>query len=185
MKKIQTIFDRDWEGNRGVIDKYVVNPNFLKDSTPTEKIDGTNVRLTVRNHTLVRLEKRRNPSKSQKQKGIEEPWYVDADENDPTDKHIWAAACHTGLSDVPDGEWSGEAVGPGIQGNYYQLNKPFVCLFSLGRAPVLSGVPVDYDGLREYLSMEHSIVNPGVLIEGVVWHHDSGEMFKIKGKDFK
>jgi hypothetical protein len=37
-------------------------------------------RLTVRSGQLVRVEKRHNPSKRQKQHGIVGGWYVDADE---------------------------------------------------------------------------------------------------------
>jgi len=84
-------------------------------------VDGTNVRLTVRNHQLARLEKRRNPTKLQKAKGMIDPWYIDANEFGPEDKHIWEAARNTGLADVPDGEWSGEAIGPKIQGNELRL----------------------------------------------------------------
>lgn len=91
MEKIPTIFDRDWNGNRGVVNKLIVDYPF-DEATATEKLDGTNVRLTVRNNTLVRLEKRRNPSKIQKAQGIVEPWYVEAYENEPGDKHIWEAA---------------------------------------------------------------------------------------------
>jgi len=110
MKKVKTIFERNWEGNKKVINKLIVDFDF-KNAIATEKLDGTNVRLTVRNHTLVRLEKRRNPDKIQKAKGIIEPWYIDADEYSPGDKYIFEAAKNTKLSDIPDGEWSGEAVG--------------------------------------------------------------------------
>lgn len=121
MKKITTIFDRDWEGNRKVIDKLLIDPEKFLIATATEKLDGTNVRVTVRNHTAVRLEKRRNPDKIQKQKGISEPWYVDADEYDAQDKWMYDALKNTDLTDIPDGEWSGEALGTNIQGNPYGL----------------------------------------------------------------
>ena len=83
MKKIKTIFDRDWDGTKQVIDKYVegFSPDVLIDAKATEKVDGTNVRLTIRNHTIVRVEKRCNPSKIQKYNGIEDPWYIDASES--------------------------------------------------------------------------------------------------------
>ena len=63
MNKIKTIFKRNWDGNRGVIDKYIsdVTPEILKyDSgiVATEKVDGTNIRLTVRNKQVVRIEKK-------------------------------------------------------------------------------------------------------------------------------
>ena len=100
MKKIQTIFDRDWEGKRGVVEKFVVDTNVLGAMTATEKLDGTNVRLTVRNHTLVRVEKRRNPSKLEKAKGVTDPWYVDASEFETQDKYIMDATKNTDLSKI-------------------------------------------------------------------------------------
>jgi Family of unknown function (DUF5565) len=186
MQKIHTIFDRDWQGDRGVVNKYVdgFTPALLDGATATEKIDGTNVRLTIRNHTLVRLEKRRNPDRIQKQKGIEEPWYVDASEYDPQDKHIWDAARHTDLTDVPDGEWSGEALGKDIQGNPLKMAGNTVVLFSLGRAPVFENVPVDFDQLKSWLPLQNSKYGTEA-IEGIVWHCPNGDMYKIKVKDFK
>jgi hypothetical protein len=186
MRKILTIFDRDWEGKRGVINKYIdgFSPSVLENATATEKLDGTNVRLTVRKHTLVRLEKRRNPDKIQKAKGIEEPWYKDADEYDPQDKHIWDAARNTDLSTVPDGEWSGEALGADIQGNPLGAVTNRVVLFSLGAAPIFDSVPTDYDGLKAWLPQQQSKYGTG-QIEGIVWHCSNGDMYKIKLKDFK
>ncbi len=57
MKKIKTIFDRNWEGDKTVIDKFVegIMPEILSVATPTEKLDGMNVRVTIRNGTCVRI----------------------------------------------------------------------------------------------------------------------------------
>ncbi len=183
MKKTPTIFDRNWQGDRKVIDHCATDFDF-SDAVATEKLDGTNVRLTVRNHTLVRLEKRRNPSKIEKAKGIEEPWYVDADETDPADRWIWDAARNTDLSDVPDGEWSGEAVGKNIQGNPLNLDSNTVVLFSLGKAPVFEEAPTTYAELREWLPQQKSKYGKDCPIEGIVWHKPNGDMAKIKIKDF-
>lgn len=184
MHKIPTIFERDWEGNHAVIDKYIIHPSFMAESKATEKIDGMNVRLTVRNFTIVRLEKRRNPDKIQKAKGITDPWYVDATEGDPQDKFLWAAARNTDLTIMLDGEWSGEAVGPNIQGNPLNLEKNIVMIFTLNQAPLFNNVPNDYEGLKAWLPLQESKYGKG-KIEGIVWHHPSGRMAKIKTKDFK
>jgi len=183
MNKIQTIFERDWNGDRTVIDELAVNFDFL-NAVATEKLDGMNVRLTVRNHMLVRLEKRRNPSKIEKAKGIEDPWYVDADEYGPEDKYLYDAAKNTDLSDIADGEWSGEALGPNIQGNTLNLVSHRVVLFSCGKAPVLFNVPTDYEGLKKYLQSEGSTYGNDAPLEGIVWHGKDGSMVKIKTKDF-
>ena len=104
MQKIKTIFDRDWEGNRKVIDKYIegFSPELLEGAKATEKLDGTNIRVTVRNHMVVRIEKRRNPDKIQKHKGIIDPWYVDASES-RDDVWINEAVKGTDYSNIPDG----------------------------------------------------------------------------------
>lgn len=188
MNKIKTIFERDWDGDRTVINKLAVDFDFSQ-AVATEKLDGMNVRLTVRNHTLVRLEKRRNPDKIQKAKGIEDPWYVDADEYGPEDKYLYEAAKNTDLSDIPDGEWSGEALGPNIQGNPLNLDSHRVVLFSCGKAPELLNVPTEYEALKEYFKNATSLYSDlngnGAPIEGIVWHGKDGTMVKIKAKDFE
>ena len=186
MKKIKTIFERDWQGNRRVIDKYIegFNSGILIDSIATEKLDGTNIRVTVRNNEVVRVEKRNNPSKIQKVKGIEEPWYIDAYECEPQDKWIFDAVKNTDFSTVPDGEWSGEAVGKNIQGNPLNLENNRVVFFSLGLAPIFESVPIDYRGLKEWLPKQKSKYGNDCGVEGIVWHCKNGEMYKIKNKDF-
>ena len=197
MEKIRTLFERDWEGNRGVINKYVDSEgtfvggsmeSFLSMCVATEKVDGTNVRLTVRNHMLVRLEKRRNPSKVQKQLGIKDPWYIDADEYGPDDKYIWEAARNTDIMRLPDGEWSGEAVGPKIQGNPLHLGIHSVVLFSDPSEReylTFEDVPTSYEGLRQWLPKQASKVGHQCWIEGIVWWFEVTPVFKIKTKDFK
>lgn len=187
MRKITTIFERNWEGNRTVIDQYTnaAFPIVALTAKATEKLDGMNVRLTVRRHTVVRVEKRRNPDKRQKAIGIEEPWYVDADPYGPEDKYIFEAVVNTKLGDIPDGEWSGEAVGPRIQGNPLGLEAHEVCLFSCGKASVFENVPITYAELKVWLPLQKTKFGSGDRpIEGIVWHCANGEMFKIKTKDF-
>ena len=189
MRKISTLFKRDMNNGGRITKEY---SEYLEDfpngewteSVATEKLDGTNVRLTVRNHQLMRLEKRRNPDKIQKHNGIEEPWYVDADLVSPQDKWITDALNNTDLSKVPDGEWSGEAVGPDIQGNPIGLPRNSIVFFSLGQAPVHENVPTTFDELKIWLPKQQSKFGAGT-IEGIVWHWSDGSMAKIKVKDFK
>lgn len=210
MRKVPTILDRDWDGDRGVIPKVLVNPG---GATATEKLNGSNVRVTVRTDAsspggpnslavAVRLEKRRNPTKEQKRDGITEPWYVDASRDEPADRFLFEALDNTPLLDIPEGEWSAEATGPKIQGNPLKLEEHRLFFFDLDRlpseacVPVLEGVPVlqefpseeavtaFFHLLREYLREARSLVNPEVSIEGIVWHGDM-HWAKIKRADFK
>lgn len=184
MRKIKTIFERNWDGDKTVIDRLLIDPGILMGAVATEKLDGMNVRATIRQGTLVRLEKRRNPDKIQKYKGITEPWYIDASDGDTQDKYLWDAARNTDFSQLPDGEWSGEAIGLNIQGNPLKLDKNLVVFFSLNQAPVFEDVPITYEGLKAWLPEQKSKFGNNCGIEGIVWHCPNGEMYKIKTKDF-
>ena len=164
-----------------------VTEHDLKEAVATEKLDGMNVRATVRNGSCVRLEKRRNPDKIQKQKGIVDPWYVDASEYESQDKHLFDALKNTVLGDLPDGEWSGEALGPDIQGNPLGLPSNRIVFFTLGQAPIHLEIPTDFNGLKKLFELNErpsSYGLGGARLEGFVWHHPDGRMFKIKAKDF-
>lgn len=183
MQKIPTLFIRD--------DRFKVTPEirpecawvFEGEGVPTEKLDGTNLRLTIRAGTVVRVEKRRNPSKLQKAQGIIDGWYVDALEPQGEDRWIHAAVEGTDVSDWPDGEHSCEALGPKIQGNPLQLDRHIVVPFDL-RVPLYEDLPRSYEGLRETLGRLESRFSPGALAEGVVFHHPDGRRAKIKRRDF-
>jgi hypothetical protein len=188
MEKIPTIFDRNWDTNRKVNEKLMVNHFDFNNSIATEKLDGTNVRITVRNHIVVRVEKRRNPDKMQKAQGIVDPWYIDADPHDMADQYIYEAVKSTDLSAVPDGEWSAEAIGEKIQGNPLNITGHTLFIFSLTdwcEKVKYEGVPTDYEGLKKWLPEQKTKFGNGTGIEGIVWHNlKTGEMCKIKIKDF-
>ena len=182
MRKIRTLFER--------VDGKIINQvatgvdlGLLKSAKATEKLDGMNVRITVRKNTCVRLEKRRNPDKIQKYKGIIEPWYVDTDISSE-DKWLNDALAKTDLSQLPDGEWSGEALGANIQGNPLNLPTNRIVFFTLGQAPVFENVPTSFEELKVWLPQQKSKYGNDCRIEGIVWHCENGEMYKIKLKDF-
>jgi hypothetical protein len=183
MEKIPTIFDRG--------DDFKVTPRpragcewvFAGEGVATEKLDGTNIRLTVRSGQVVRVEKRRNPSKAQKQQGVIDGWYVDADENGKEDRWIFEAVRATGTSGWPDGEHSAEALGPSIQGNQLGLDRGVCVPFNL-EVPVYHDAPRTFEGLRDALAALDSKYAPGHMAEGIVFHHPDGRRAKIKRKDF-
>jgi hypothetical protein len=183
MEKIPTLFERDEHF-------HVVNrPReecawvFEGAGVGTEKLDGTNVRLTVRSGQLVRVEKRRNPSRAQKSQGIIDGWYVDTAEGAGEDKWILAAAGNTDVSTWPDGEHPCEALGPRIQGNPLGLDEHKCVPFNMS-APTVTEVPRDYEELWAFLATLDSQYAPGHLAEGIVFHHPDGRRAKIKRKDF-
>jgi len=182
MEKIPTLFERD--DRFRVIDKPREECSwvFAGEGAGTEKLDGTNVRLTVRSGQLVRVEKRRNPTKAQKQQGIVDGWYVDAG-GAAEDRWILDAAQHTDVTGWADGEHSCEALGPRIQGNPLGLSEHRCVPFNLD-VPVYRDVPRTYAGLQELLSTLDSKFAPGHPAEGIVFHHPDGRRAKIKRKDF-
>ena len=185
MKKIPTLFERAPDNRRFVTDQFREHIGGVgKWLHATEKLDGANVRLTVRSHQIVRVEKRRNPSKQMKADGITEPWYVDAREEDPGDEYLLLAASGTRVDHVPDGAWPAEALGPKIQGNPLSLQSYRCVIFSLGLAPRFADVPCTFDGLYHFLRNCESLYSPNYLIEGIVFYNEDRPVAKIKRKDF-
>ena len=188
MEKIRTTFDRNWDGNRKINSKLIVTDFDFKNAIATEKLDGVNVRVTVRNEMVVRVEKRRNPTKLQKAKNIKNPWYVDANKLNKGDSYIFDAVKNTNFSNVPDGEWSAEALGEKIQGNPLNLEGHTLFIFSLSdwkNKVIFKDVPVDFEGLKNWLPNQKNLFGNDCGIEGIVWHHiENGQMVKIKLKDF-
>lgn len=198
MDKIPTIFERDWESSKKKVVNQTSTPDPLRDEDgmailplATEKIDGTNVRITVRSGEIVRVEKRRNPTKDQKNRGIKDPWYVEASESSPEDKYIFDAIAwaeqNMNMLCLPDGEWSAEAFGEKIQGNPLNIEGHRLFIFSyhpLLAEAALPTAPTDYEGLKEFLPEQTSVVKPGQPIEGIVWWHKGHPIGKIKTKDF-
>ena len=184
MEKIPTIFERD--------DKFRVYDKvregcewvFEGQGLATEKLDGTNVRLTIRAGQCVRVEKRRNPSKLQKKQGIKDGWYVDADEYGQEDKWVFEAVKNTDVANWPDGEHSCEALGPKIQGNPLGLESHRCVPFNL-EIPSYDDIPRSFEGLRLALKELESRFAPEHLAEGIVFHHPDGRRAKIKRKDFR
>lgn len=176
MKKIPTVFERDWNGDRSrVIDQ--VHPGcewvLAGEGVATQKIDGTC--CMVRDGKLYkRRELRMNDVPPV---GFEQ---IDAD---PETKKVvgWVP-----VGDMPQDCWHREAfggqpdgtyelIGPKIQGNPEGVSTHTLVLHSIGLA-FANDPPRTFDGLREWL--------PSRDIEGIVWHHPDGRMAKIKLRDF-
>ena len=179
MKKIPTIFERDWNGDRSrVVD--VINPKaqwvFDGLGWPTQKLDGTS--CMIKDHQLY---KRREMRKDETPPAD----FILADHDDETGKTVgWVPVTnaaedqwHRLAFGFPAGKEDGtyELVGPKVQGNpegyaSHQL------VNHLASGLLLDAVPLTFDGLKAWLS-EHNV-------EGIVWHLDDGRMAKIKVRDF-
>lgn len=179
MKKIPTIFERDWGGDRSrVLDK--PNPScawvFAGEGTATRKLDGTSC-LVKDGKLFKRRELRVHevPPTDFESVGFDEEtgktvgWVPVT--NDPSDKYHREAF----RSDLSDGTY--ELVGPKVQGNPERFEKhTLVKHDTLSVEMGMKNVPRDFNGLSMWLLDKDW--------EGIVFHHPDGRMGKIKKRDF-
>jgi hypothetical protein len=202
LEKIPNIFK--YSEDFKILPEYNVKESDLALAYAIEKIDGTNIRVTTRKVKMncggrdcvevVRVEKRRNPTRKEKEYGVIQPWYVDADKDNPADQWIFKAVNNTDWTSLnpPDGVFSGEAIGPKIQGNPYKLSEHQVVLFgewNLAFRYCFPLAPYKFNELKEWIPRQKSHINPNVGIEGLVFQIPTrcGVDFvgKIRVNDFK
>lgn len=199
MKKIISLFKRDYDGDRLVYDEIVSGAEWVArgEGIATVKYDGTC--CMVRDGKLYKRYDRKLTKQAMRKKksGHNGPWKTEDFKPAPDE---WEAAeqepnQHTGhwpgwvpVGDGPDDKWHAEAwsncdvlvrdgtyelVGPKIQGNPYRLSKHI--LWRHGQA-VYDPAPTSFSEIRDLLSKRE--------VEGIVWHHPDGRMVKIKRRDF-
>jgi len=177
MRKIISLFKRDYEGTRLVYDEVVPGAQWVLrgEGQATRKWDGTC--CMVRDGVLFKrytVKKERTPPASFKaatepdpNTGKQEGWVV-VSADDPGDKwHLDAWQKEM----FPNGTY--ELVGPKVQGGVEGVDSHRLLLHGA------TAVPDMYRGFEEikaYLD--------GGGIEGIVWHHPDGRMVKIKARDF-
>lgn len=182
MKKIPTLFERDWNGDRSrVIDQ--INPDcrwvLAGHGIATRKMDGTCC-MVRGNRLFKRRELRKGESAPanfeqadfDSETGKTVGWVPVGDgPEDKFHREAW-----TGCDKWPDGTY--ELVGPKIQGNpeVYQFHLLLRHAAEHGPMKPIPNVPRTFNGLKEWLA--------GQDIEGIVWHHPDGRMAKIKLRDF-
>lgn len=182
MKKIPTIFDRDWEGDRSrVLDK--PNPDcawvFAGEGVATRKLDGTC--CLVRDGKLYKRRELRKgdtmppqfeTADFDEETGKTVGWMPVGD--GPEDRYHREAFAELTRSDrppYPDGTY--ELIGPKVQGNVegvteHRLIPHYYC--------EKIDAPRSFEGLKAFFADKN--------IEGLVWHHPDGRMAKIKLRDF-
>jgi len=180
MKKIISLFQRSYDGDRMVRDEVVPGAEWVlaNEGNATRKFDGT--------CCMVRAGKlyRRYEVKDPRQK-IPDNFEPANDVDTVTGKQQGWIPVGDGAQDVyyreawdnqegwylHDGTY--ELCGPKIQGN--PENMETHVLIRHGEE-MLGGFKLTFDGIKEYLRTAG--------IEGIVWHHPDGRMVKIKRKDF-
>lgn len=197
MKKIPTLFEREYENHKvvGITDK-LTSPNLqivLDGKTiPTVKIDGSCVAVID-----GKWYKRYDCKKGKKapvgaipcQDAPDEvtghwPHWVELDETKPEDKWFIEAfknyfndlieKTRVQNTIIPDGTY--EAIGPHFQGNPYGLIDDSLYLHGSKVIDQLNNIPLTFDMIREFLSNN--------IIEGIVFWYDGKPLCKIKRSDF-
>lgn len=176
MKKIPTIFERDWNGDRSrVLDKINLAAQWVFDGegTAMKKYDG--ICCLIRDGVLF---KRRGLKAGEP----EPPQFEQADFDEETGERVGWIPVGEGPEDRwhreafdtwhPDGTY--ELLGPKVQGNVERRSRHTLQAHNLARA--YWDAPRTFDALSEWML--------GKDIEGVVWHHPDGRMAKIKLRDF-
>lgn len=181
MKKIVSLFQRDYDGDRLVRDEVVPGAEWVLagEGVATRKWDGTCV-LIQGGAMWKRYEvkKGKTPPLGFVAATDEDPvtgktqgWVPVGD--GPDDKWFREALVNDDASpaDYTDGTY--ELVGPKVQGNPEQFSEHRLVRHG---ADHLLDAPRNFDRIRDYFTV--------VGIEGIVWHRSNGDMVKIKGKDF-
>jgi hypothetical protein len=180
MKKIISLFQRNYEGDRLVRDEVVPGAEWViaGEGIATRKFDGTC--CMVREGKLY---KRYDAKRGKTPPSDFEP----AQDYDEVTGHMpgWVP-----VKDGPDDRWHREAFegkgytdetcdgtyelcGPKVQGNPEKFETHILIPHGFEKLP---DAPRDFVSIREYLKDRD--------IEGIVWHHPDGMMVKIKAKDF-
>lgn len=197
MKKIPTIFLRDWENPKHPITA-AENPAcgwvFRGEGVATRKLDGTACLIHK-----GRLYKRRELQSKQ----APPDGYIREEYDPETQKDVGWVPVGDGpedqyhreafqrfrselADDDPDydhrvyeyADGTYELVGPHIQSNPEHLEHDQLIRHGEGLAGPLEEVPRTFGNLLAYFKDDEPD------IEGIVWHHPDGHMAKIKGRDF-
>lgn len=178
MKKIPSLFQRNYDGDRLVRDEVVPGSEWVLagEGVATRKWDGTCCMVAegvlYKRHDVKKGKTAPAgfiPAQDPDEVTGHWPGWVRVGDG-PEDKlHRETFAAYEFLR---DGTY--ELVGPKVNGNPERFGGHHLLPHGV---PRFANVPRSFDGLRDWLA-EHDDV------EGIVWHHPDGRMVKIKGKDF-
>lgn len=180
MKKIPTMFERDWNGDRSRVLPQV-RPGcewvLAGEGFATRKLDGTCCMIRD-----GRLYKRQEFKQGQATPDD----FEEVNYDEETGKRIgwrpvgdgqedkWHRMGFDNLESKVDGTY--ELVGPKTQGNPERFEVQTLVPHTVERLRIVDAVPRDFEGLKAYLVDKD--------MEGIVFHHPDGRMAKIKLRDF-
>ena len=176
MRKIISLFKRDYEGTRLVYDEVTEGAEWVlnNEGVATRKWDGTAC-LIKGGILFKRYDCKNGKTPPEGFVSAQEPdlvtghwpgWVLVSADN-PQDKHHRAVD----ISGLEDGTY--ELCGPKVNGNPEGLSEHR--LIRHGEEQ-FEDTPTAFEELKEWFR--------GKDIEGIVWHHPDGRMVKIKKRDF-
>lgn len=197
MKKIISLFKRNYQGDRLVYDEVVEGAEWVQrdEGIATVKYDGTCCMMKS-GKLYKRYDRKRRKGVPRSKSPFDISDFKDAPED-------WVAAQDPDLitghwpgwlpvGDGPEDKYHREAIDPSLPDGTYELCGPKISsgkdvgvnpedlpehsLLPHGKDK-LDDVPTTFNKVREWLSINN-------FIEGIVWHHPDGRMVKIKCKDF-
>jgi hypothetical protein len=180
MRKIPTIFERDWDGDRS---RVLPTPTpgcewvFEGEGNALRKYDGTAVFVDAEGNVFKRLELRGGKAPPE--------GFLQVDDDMNTGKVIGWVQIGYGSEDkwyrdalarrteeLPEGTY--ELVGPKVQGNPEGFAQHELVRHDFAEG--VGSLDRSFEGIREFLSDANW--------EGIVFHHPDGRMAKIKARDF-
>lgn len=181
MKKIPTIYVRDWDGDR----RYVTREQhpdcawvFAGEGIATRKYDGTCVKFDGERWWARREVKEGKtpppgwvPLSYDSETGKTVGW-------EPIEQSSFAkfhAEALGHLDEIEPGTY--ELIGPKINGNPEGATQHELVFHDATVIFTDAPVPLDYDGLAAWLQSHP--------YEGIVWHHPDGRMAKLKRRDMR
>lgn len=194
MKKIISLFQRNYDGDRLVRNEIVRGAEWVIDGegTATKKFDGTC--CMINNNILYkRYDAKKGKTPPEGFISAQEPdentghWpgWLEVNKDDSSDKYHWE-----GFNYTKDQKWhrtlengTYELTGPKINGNKERPDGKEFAQHQLIKhgSYVLLKNPRSFDQIKDFLKNENQ---EGGYFEGIVWHHQDGRMVKIKYKDF-
>jgi len=183
MKKIPSVFKRDYVGTRLVFDEVVPGCEWVLagEGAATRKFDGT--ACMVSGGRLFKRYDAKNgkqppvgfvPAQDPDEKTGHWPGWVPCDRHNPADRYHFEA--WDNFEEIPeDGTY--ELCGPKIQGNPEGCESHNLVPHGFELISEEPGLDLrSFEGLKRYLG--------SAGIEGIVFHHPDGRMAKIKARDF-
>lgn len=181
MRKIQSLFQRNYNGDRLVRDEIVPGSEWVAngEGIATRKRDGTC--CLWRDGQLWKRYKLKSgevapdgfePAQEPDSITGDTPGWLPVGEGKEDRWHREALGnAESSGRDLEDGTY--ELCGPKVQGNPEKYDKHILIRHG---SEILTHCPRTFECVREYLRKRD--------IEGVVWHHPDGRMVKIKARDF-